>query len=246
MSLCTDRSIVNEGPSEGTVATLRCKRWSCPDCAPRNRKLVVAKARDGNPTVFMTLTWNASRPEGPDEAARILKNAWVNLRRRIERTFGQKKIPFICVFEKTKRGFPHMHILMRAEYIPQDWISEAMAELIDAPIVDIRAIKSRKMAFFYVTKYLGKDLAPFQGCKRWWRSHNYEVEKDDPYVPFLFGAGFQLVDINWHVLNQKYSTEGYEVISRREGFLHFKRRCAGGFDPTYGGRSASPSRQAIA
>lgn len=241
MSLCTDRTVVNEGPSEGTMHTLRCKRWSCEYCAPNNRKRVVRKARDGNPTVFLTLTWNANRPESPDAAARVLKNAWVNLRRRIERTFGQKKVPFICVFEKTKRGYPHMHILMRADFIPQEWLSNAMKELIDAPIVDIRKIKDRKMAYFYVTKYLGKDLAPFEGCKRWWRSHNYEIEKDPEYVPFLYGQGFQVVDISFHVLRKRILAGGYDIIAKSEGFLHYRRRCAGGFDPTYGGRLAYAS-----
>ena len=241
MSLCTERSVVNEGPSQGAVATLRCKRWSCPDCAPNNRKKVVAKARDGNPTVFMTLTWNASRPETPDQAARLLKNAWVNLRRRIDRTYGQKRIPFICVFEKTKRGFPHMHILMRADFIPQQWLSDAMRALIDAPIVDIRLIKSRKMAFFYVTKYLGKDLAPFEGCKRWWRSHNYEIEKEPEYVPFLYGSGFQVVEVNWHILKRRYLAGGFDLENERDGYFEFRRRSPGGFDPTYGGRLAVAS-----
>lgn len=236
MSLCTDRTLVNEGPSEGEIATLKCKRWSCPNCQPMLRRRVIEKARDGNPTTFMTLTWNANRSETPDEAARVMKTAWVNLRRRIDRKFKIKNIPFIVVFEKTKSGYPHMHMLLRAPFIPQTWLSDQMRDLIDAPVVDIRAIKDRKHAFWYITKYLGKDLASFEGCKRWWRSHNYEIEKDPPYRPFLFGGRMEVVNINYYTMRDRLNGAGYEIVEESKGWAHFRRRVPGGFDPTYGGR----------
>lgn len=246
MSLCTDRTIVNEGPSEGTYATLRCKRWTCPHCIDINRRKVVERARDGNPNIFMTLTWNANRPETPDQAARVMKHAWVLLRRRIERTFKIKNVPFIVVFERTKKGYPHMHLLLRSRFIKQKWLSEQMADLIDAPIVDIRAIKDRKHAFFYITKYLGKDLAAFEGCKRWWRSHNYEVETEEPYRPFLFGGRMEIVDINWNVMRARITSQAFDIVTERKGFLHFRRRACGGFDPTYGGRVPLTPRANVA
>ena len=235
MSLCTDRTLVNEGPSEGTIATLKCKRWSCPLCLDYNRRQVVTKARDGNPTTFLTLTWNANRPETPDEAARVMKHAWVLLRRRIVKKYRVKSIPFIVVFERHKNGYPHMHILMRAPFIKQAWLSDQMRDLIDAPIVDIRAVKDRKHAFWYITKYLGKELAAFQGCKRWWRSHDYECEKDDPYKPFLFGGRFQIVDINFYTMKERVSGPGFEIVEEKRGWCHFRRRVSGGYDPSFMG-----------
>ncbi len=227
MSLCTDRSAVNEGPNAGRVATLRCKRWSCPECAPMCRRRVVEKARDGNPNIFLTLTWNANRPEGPDEAARIMKRAWVNLRRRIERTFGIRKVPFIVVFEKTKKGMPHMHLLLRCRYIKQSWLSEQMADLIDAPVVDIRRPKTRAQVYWYVAKYLGKDLAPFKGCKRWWRSHNYEVEKEEPYRPFLFGDRIQIVNVDFYTMKARYVAGAFDIVREGRGWFEFSRRITG-------------------
>jgi hypothetical protein len=235
MTLCTDRTLVNEGPSEGTIATLKCKRWSCPNCLDYNRRQVVAKARDGNPTTFMTLTWNANRRETPDEAARVMKHAWVVLRRRIAKRYAVKNIPFIVVFERTKKGYPHMHILLRAPFIKQEWLSEQMADLIDAPIVDIRAIKDRKHAFWYITKYLGKDLAAFEGCKRWWRSHNYEIETEEPYRPFLFGGRMEIVDINYWTMKARVSGPGFEIVEEKRHWCHFRRRIAGGYDPSFRG-----------
>lgn len=240
MSLCTDRTLVNENGAEGTYSTLKCKRWSCPHCSVSNRKRVVQKARDGNPTTFMTLTWNANRPETPDEAARAMKRAWVLLRQRIDRHFRVKNIPFIVVFERTKRGYPHMHILLRAPFMDQEWLSDQMKDLIDAPVVDIRAIKDRKHAFWYITKYLGKDLAAFEGCKRWWRSHNYECETEDPYRPFLFGARFEVININYHTMRARLAAGGYDIVEERRGWCHFTRRISGGWDPSYGGKVDRP------
>lgn len=239
MSLCTDRTVVNENGSEGIYATLKCKRWSCPDCAGLNRRRVVEKARDGNPTTFMTLTWNANRPETPDEAARAMKRAWVLLRQRIDRKYQVKNIPFIVVFERTKKGWPHMHILLRAPFMDQEWLSDQMKDLIDAPVVDIRAIKSRTHAFWYVTKYLGKDLAAFEGCKRWWRSHNYEVEKDDPYRKPMFGIRSEVVNINYHTMRARLAAGAYDIVEERKGWCHFKRRISGGWVPRIFGSSAS-------
>ena len=236
MGLCTDRTIVNENQSEGTISTLKCKRWSCPECINLNRRKVIDRARDGNPDKFMTLTWNTNRRETPDEAARVMKHAWVVLRRRIDKKWGVKNVPFIVVFERTKKGFPHMHILMRAPFMPQEWLSEQMDDLIDAPIVDIRQIKSRKMAFWYITKYLGKDLAAFEGCKRWWRSHNYEIEREDETPPLRFGDKISIVDINYFTVKARVDKGGYDIIAERRGWCHYRRRIPGGFDPTYGGR----------
>ena len=231
MSLCTDRTIVNEGASEGTYSTLKCKRWSCDQCRPMLKQRVCRKARDGNPNIFMTLTWNTNRPETPDEAARVMKHAWVLLRRRIAKAFQLKNVPFIVVFERTKRGYPHMHMLLRSRYIKQQWLSDQMNEIMDAPIVDIRKIKDRKVAFYYVTKYIGKDLASFKGCKRWWRSHNYEEEKEEDFVRFMFGDGFQVVDISFEIMRRRILAQAMDIVEEREGFVHFVRRISGGYRP---------------
>jgi DNA-binding HxlR family transcriptional regulator len=160
-----------------------------------------------------------------------MKKAWVNLRRRIARTWPGEKTPFIVVFEKTKAGFPHMHILMRAAFIPQKWLSDNMKELIDAPIVDIRAIKSRQMAFWYVTKYLGKDPHAFEGCKRWWRSHSYEVETDEDYRPLVFGEHIVIERSNYYEVAARFRTPGFEIVEEGKDYLHYRRREPGGWFP---------------
>ena len=75
--------------------------------------------------------------------------------------------------ERTKRGEPHFHILLRSGFIPQDWISEQMQRLVASPIVWIERIKNTSHAVWYVTKYVGKAPAKFGNLKRYWKSKRW-------------------------------------------------------------------------
>lgn len=175
--ICKAGSVVNYGSQAGTVHSLRCKRWSCEACAERNRFQVMVKAREGKPNLFMTLTCKPDQYTCPEEAARDMKRGLVALRRRIERRWGVKNIPFIVVFERTKKGWPHMHLLLRAPYMHWKVLRAMWQDINGAHQVDVRFIKKASQVLFYVTKYIGKALHAFEGCKRWWRSHNYSTEE---------------------------------------------------------------------
>lgn len=81
------------------------------------------------------------------------------------------------MFEATKKGEPHLHLLLRAPFIPQKWLSEQMNELIEAPIVDIRKVGHARNAGRYVAKYVGKGPKPFAALKRYWTSQGYNLEE---------------------------------------------------------------------
>lgn len=222
--LCSEQTSVNRNNHEGVCSVLRCKKWDCDLCRPYNRHRVIKKALQGNPTSFLTLTCNPGHYETPDEAARDLKRAWIVLRRRAEVAFGIKKIPFIVIFERTKHGWPHMHMLIRARWISQKWLSDNMRDLIDAPIVDIRRIQDNGRAAKYVAKYLGKEPHAFKGCKRWWRSHNYKVEEDDVMPKIDFGSRWEVVDCNYDTYLQRLAMFGAEITEERPGYCHFRSR----------------------
>ena len=84
------------------------------------------------------------------------------------------RVSFFAFVERTKQGEPHLHILLRMPFIPQDWIAEQMGELVGSPICDIRKVANARMAIFYVTKYVTKEPARFAGFKRYWRSQDWE------------------------------------------------------------------------
>jgi len=85
------------------------------------------------------------------------------------------RLPYMAFIEKTKLGEPHLHILLRCPFIPQDWLAEQMRDLIGSPVVWIEQVKGTASAVRYVTKYVGKAPAQFGTAKRYWVSHGWVV-----------------------------------------------------------------------
>jgi len=101
------------------------------------------KASEGHPNLFMTLTCKPDLYSDPHDAARDMKRGLVALRRRIERKWKVKNIPFIVVYEATKRGWPHMHLLLRAPYMHWKVLRAMWQEISGAFEVDVRFIKKQ-------------------------------------------------------------------------------------------------------
>lgn len=177
MSYCGQHTLVktNLGSGERTAKRLWCNAWSCPDCQPRRTKRLIAEANGGKPRTFLTLTMRADYPGGPIAQAKALNRAWRHLRQAICRKYKIKHLPHLTVMERTKQGTPHLHVLCRAPYIPQHWISEKMAAFVGAPIVDIRRIDGHRKIASYVAKYVGKQPHQFGTCKRYYKSRDYEL-----------------------------------------------------------------------
>jgi len=222
MFLCTNSSTVNAGRHEGEITPVRCKRWSCPICREYNRKKVMHAAKRGKPNAMLTLTVSSTQYPDADEAARVLKNGWIALRRRIERNLGQEKTPFIVVFEKHKSGHPHMHLLIRSKFLPWEKLTGWWREITGSSHVDIRKIRRPSQAIHYVAKYIGKDLEAFQGCKRWWRSHNYEVRKEAKFEPVLYGQRIVRWDVPFDQLCTALAAIGLPI--ERDGLRKVRWR----------------------
>ena len=144
MPYCGDSTIVKRSPGQREARPLLCRSWSCSDCAPRRRRRLIAEAHGGNPTAFLTLTSRRQPGQTPADAAQALSHAWRKLRLRAMRHYKLDKLPFIAVFEKTILGWPHLHILLRATWLDQRWLSAQMDELLQSPVVWIRRIKSKE------------------------------------------------------------------------------------------------------
>lgn len=211
--LCQEWTLVKRQNGVLTAEPLKCKCWSCEYCAPIRSRALVRQAFMGRPDTFLTLTVNPRWYDSVDERARALARAWRLLRLRAIRKYKLKNLPFLAVFEKTKAGEPHLHILLRVKWIDQRWVSDQMRELIGAPIVDIRRIVGKGKIAAYVAKYVAKDPSMFKGTKRYWCSQDYEmpdpredegevweepqfkVVREDcrTYVSSLLAVGFHIV-----------------------------------------------------
>lgn len=170
---CGKSTLVGTHGGKKSFFRLRCGSWDCPHCGPKRRARLKKQAYVGNPNSFLTLTINPQAFEDPASAARGLVISFRRMREAICKRLSQRAIPFLAVFEATKNGWPHLHILMRCSYVDQKWLSDYMRRRIDSPIVHIERIKSRKRLAVYISKYVAKDPARFEGSKRTWRNQRY-------------------------------------------------------------------------
>lgn len=184
-----------------TVIPARCKCWDCEDCRPARVARLKFEAKLGHPTLFITLTSRLRTNQTPARAAVLLAWAWRTVRAEYLRANGPRSLDFLAVFEDTKRGWPHLHIVARCKWIDQKWLSKRMGELIGSPVVWINRIKSRRKIANYVAKYIGKNPHRFEGTKRYWRSLHYldPVDLEDA-GPGRSAPCWQKIDCNW--LNQ--------------------------------------------
>lgn len=222
MPLCTELSVVNANEQEGEISLLKCKRWTCDICNPDNRWKVMQRAKYGKPNVFMTLTVPPHKYADKDEAARDMRRGLVLLRRRIAKKWNIENIPFLVVFEAHKSGWPHMHLLLRARYMPWTILRAMWKDIMGAGSVDVRFIKDTGRVLQYIVKYIGKDLGKFEGCKRWWRSQNYDLGEDDYEPPVKYGSRIMVVGMNYEQLRQQMAREGYEMKRMGTHRFYFK------------------------
>lgn len=135
--------------------------------------MLVDEATAGKPNVFITLTSNPAVEGSADLRAQLLVEAWRKVVRRAKAKYKLKTFQYLAVFEQTKKGEPHLHILCRMKWIDQAWLSQQMKELNGAPIVWVERIRSKRKVANYCAKYCGKDPKSFRRCKRYWRTMDY-------------------------------------------------------------------------
>ncbi len=220
--LCSEASVVNRGLDGYQAVTLRCRSWSCPLCEESRRKQLVALAQSGNPTTFITLSVNPAFGSGPADRARRLVDAWRTVVRRAKAEFQIDKIPFLAVFEATKKGEPHLHILARVKYIPQTWLADQMNLLMKAPVTDIRQVRTKKGVAYYISKYCGKEPQRFETCKRYWCSRDWEetpFEKED--APGYWPDGWKIEPESLSALEDRWRSFGMEVTRKRHHVLAY-------------------------
>jgi DNA-binding HxlR family transcriptional regulator len=223
--LCSDAIKVNANHRGGQVSILRCKRWSCEICHPIQRRRVISYARKGVPDRFVTLTCKPDLFETPDQAARAMRDAFAKLIRLIRKENPGRTVEYMRVFEATKAGWPHLHILMRTPWISQQWLSDTWKRLTGAFIVDVRQVKNIEHAAYYVAKYIGKALARFKGVTRWFRSRNWNEPRNDDDRPQCFGSHWDKIEGKPHLMMWRFIFEakanGYLIEEQRSDYLRW-------------------------
>ena len=206
---CKEASLVKYDSSITVATPLYCRSWGCDECQPTRKHQLVALAASGRPTSFITLTVRPDVIRSRSSRARALVAAWRVVVRRAKKKYGYRSIPYLAVFEATKAGEPHLHILARVRWIDQRWLSSQMRALIDAPVVDIRRVKGQRMISSYIAKYVGKEPGKFGTCKRYWRTRDYQLDFPRPHDDWPFPG------VPWAVV--KFSIAQLMETARRHG-----------------------------
>ena len=220
--LCSEFLLVKPGDGFEDVKPLPCDRWSCPYCAPRRRQALIAQAMAGEPNKILTLTISPKVGTSPTDRRRLLHDAWKRLVKRILRRFKWKRLPYMAFIEKTERGEPHLHILLRCDYIPQRWLSTQMAQMLNSPVVWIEQVKGTAKAIAYVTKYVGKAPAQFGTAKRYWVSRDWLVNQPEaPEAPVFDMTGVRVERVRWSDYSQEKTCARYWRQPQADGWIRF-------------------------
>jgi len=179
MTLCNSWSVVKDLGAIRYGKPLPCRSWNCDYCAPNRRSQLMALAASGSPTRFLTLTVNPTFGADPEARLKALARAWRIVVQRLRRKYAEKPIEYLAVVEETKLGEPHLHILLRAPYLPQALLSRWMGEIINSPIVDIRAVRGVREVIRYIAKYISKAPHQFGHAKRYWHSSAWDEGKEE-------------------------------------------------------------------
>ncbi len=210
--LCSEWTLIKTKGRLSTITPLMCKCWTCDTCRPMRQARLVKEATDGRPNIFITLTSRRKPGRCPHQAARELVEAWRAVRSEFIARNGKGALPFLAVFEDTKRGWPHLHIVGRAKWVDQRWLSKRMGALIGAPIVDVRRVKGTNQVAHYIAKYIGKNPMAFRGTKRYWRSLDFLIPKSKEELAALGPPPtFEIMKVHWTIALKELRERGLEI-----------------------------------
>lgn len=194
------------------------------------RRLKYAK-----PNLFLTLTTSERTASTPHDAFLRANAAIAMLVKRWRRRFPADKFEYFLVWEKTKRGWPHAHILVRGHIVSKHWLSRTWRELSGSYVVDLQKVGSIEHAAQYLAKYLAKDPQVPEGFRRWRRSAGFFCVADEPPATKLAIVGkWDRTLLSPRAQAYKWVMEGYFVeqdalgrmraspgsIARRQVLMH--------------------------
>ena len=258
---CGEQSIVASSHFGQVAAPVKCKRWTCPNCAEWRQRCLMARCMEGKPNRFITFTCRRGQYTDEIETAKAMVAAWRTIVLRWRRLNKWHRCEYIAVFEPHTSGWPHMHILWNGHWIDQQWLSKQASELLNSPVQHVFKIKDEKSAAAYVTKYFSKSPTKFGTCKRYWTSKNWpKLAHIDAGKAFHKGFPIDLINrklesivAEWKRYNREIWTRPPDVYGwgclwdpapmkeRRKTPLNAWRQLTGG--RPMGGRRALRARQ---
>jgi hypothetical protein len=106
------------------------------------------------PNKLLTLTVKNALYENPREAFEMTALYVPELIRALRVKYAP--VEYLRVTEQTEKRYPHYHLLVRSEYLPQPVIKKLWFKYTGASVVDIRQATNHFGAYQYLVKYLTK------------------------------------------------------------------------------------------
>lgn len=191
---------------------VRCKQWSCPDCARANKVAWQAKIGYGydwyvqnNITdwMFVTLT---SHPKltTSEQCLYVWKRAWPKLSARMRRAFPG--IKYVLLPEYHKDGRVHWHSIM-SHGITKRWLKDNSAACGLGHIADSDSVNDSWKAIYYVSKYIGKSLGVFE-----WPSGLRRIRTSQKWPKQPPSEWDGKIDVQWKYLST-YPSDGLDYLA---------------------------------
>lgn len=203
---------------------ISCRSWDCVDCAKKNKRRLLRRLHYAKPNLFATLTTSERTATTPEEAFARANAALPILFKRWRRARPGVRLDYFLVWERTKRGWPHIHLLLVGAAVPKRWLSRQWLELTGCYIVDLQPLGSIAHAAGYLTKYLTKDPQVPAGFRRWRRTAGFFNTAAEP-PPFRLPTTGQWKIQPGSVRSQAliWFNDGLAINFERDGMLKARR-----------------------
>ena len=220
---CGSKTIAIRRGDKATAFALTCRAWSCPTCAPRRRQKLICQALDGSPNRFVTLTVNPHWYDSPEERGAKLSEAWRDFVRDFRKRHKTRTLEYLAVLELTKKGEPHLHIMVRGSFISYQRLSAWMGKRMGAPIVDIRLVRGQERVAQYVSKYISKRPCRLGNLKRYWCSLGWlSAEQKQAKKDKKKGLSVWLIDYQLHEFKQGLKSLSTFLFDERKDIFSWR------------------------
>lgn len=126
MAYCGEHTLVKDQGSTVEAVSLRCRAWTCPECAELRKRQLTAQGIAGQPDTFLTLTSRRTPGADADQAAAALSHAWRIIRLRAlrearrdtERRPEPSGTPPVQGWPRDGRGRVPRQVILRGDKLP--------------------------------------------------------------------------------------------------------------------------------
>lgn len=199
---------------------ITCRSWDCASCAKTNKRRLLRRLRYAEPNLFVTLTTSERTAASPEEAFARANRALPVLFKRWRRRFPNDRLDYFLVWERTKRGWPHIHLLLVAPGVAKRWLSRQWLELTGCYIVDIQPVRSLTHAASYLAKYLTKDPQVPAGFRRWRRTAGFfNTAKEPPPNKLATRDGWKIMPGSVRSQALIWFNDGLAIFPKPDGMV---------------------------